>query len=379
MLYTFDNKKLLICLSIICILFAQLMIPIKVLADGTIASTVTTDAIRANVIEVVSTVKNNIPTATGTAVTETQNLKVEILKGKHIGQTVVIQNVIDNSKQNTYKLAKGDDVFLSISEDANGTITEANIYQIARDNQLLYLLGAFALSMILIGGSKGIKSIFTLAFTVIMVLKVFLTYTLKGYDPITLSIIICIAISIVTLTVVGGLNRKTLSAIIGTSSGVIIAGVISFIMVNSTKVNGVGTQEAQLLMDAPLKNPINFKSLLFAAILIGTLGAVMDISMSIASTMKEIKEANPRISIGEFIRSGMSVGRDVMGTMANTLILAYMSGAICLILGFMANNSLFVDIINQDMIACEIIKTLTGSIGLIFTIPITVLVSSIFL
>jgi len=93
--------------------------------------------------------------------------------------------------------------------------------------------------------------------------------------------------------------------------------------------------------------------------------------MSIASTMKELRENNPGMPRGKIVKAGMSVGRDIMGTMATTLILAYISGAICLVLGYMANNSTFVDIVNQDMIACDIIKTFASSIGLIFTIPIT--------
>ncbi|WP_333887047.1 YibE/F family protein [Clostridium sp.] len=93
--------------------------------------------------------------------------------------------------------------------------------------------------------------------------------------------------------------------------------------------------------------------------------------------MTEIKEAHPKINTGRLMKAGMVVGRDTMGTMATTLILAYISGSICLVLGYLANNSNFLDIVNQDMIACEIIKTLAGSIGLIFTIPITVIVCCI--
>ncbi|MFL0196718.1 YibE/F family protein [Clostridium sp. WILCCON 0269] len=231
--------------------------------------------------------------------------------------------------------------------------------------------------MILIGRGKGFKSIITLAFTCFMIIEVFLNLILQGYNPITVSIFVCISITIISLVIIGGINRKTISAIIGTSSGVIISGIISFIIVNVAKVSGVGTEEAQLLMDAPLKHGLDFKAILFAAILIGALGAVMDVSMSIASTMTEIKQANPRISPGKLMKAGMTVGRDTMGTMANTLILAYISGSICLVLGYLANDSNFLDIVNQDMIACEIIKTLAGSIGLIFTIPITVIVCCI--
>ncbi len=169
-----------------------------------------------------------------------------------------------------------------------------------------------------------------------------------------------------------GFNRKSAAAILGTSSGVIIAGIIAYVYINSARVSGVGTEDAQLLMDSLLKGTLNFKGILFGSILIGTLGAVMDISMSIASTMNELRENNPRISNGNIIKAGMSVGRDTIGTMTTTLVLAYISGTVFLVLGYMVSKSSFIDIINQDMIASDVIKTFASSIGLIFTIPITV-------
>ncbi|MFL0196942.1 YibE/F family protein [Clostridium sp. WILCCON 0269] len=375
-LLTKENKRTFFYLIIFCLFIVQSIIPSKVFADDN-SNVINTDSIRAKVIQIVSTKKENVNAGDKNIVVEDQTLKIQILSGKHEGENVIIKNTVDPSKQGNLVFNKGDQVFLSISEDSNGNITSSNIYQVARDKPLAYLLIFFILSMILIGGGKGFKSIITLAFTCFMVIKVFLNLILQGYNPIIISIFVCISITIISLVIVGGINRKTLSAIIGTSSGVVISGIISFILVNTAKVSGVGTEEAQLLMDAPLKHVLDFKAILFAAILIGALGAVMDVSISIASTMNEIKQANPRISTGKLMKAGMTVGRDMMGTMANTLILAYISGSICLVLGYLANNSNFLDIVNQDMIACEIIKTLAGSIGLVFTIPITVIVCCI--
>lgn len=355
----------------------QIVNPIKVLGSSDESKNIKADGIRAKVLDIESTEKKNFNVNDKVYVVEEQNLKVQILSGKHVGENITIKNSINKSKQGNLVFNKGDELFISISEDTNGNITSSNVYQAARDKQLFYLLIFFMFSMILIGKGKGFKSIITLSITAFIIIKVFLNLILQGYNPIIVSIFVCISITVICMIIVGGINRKIISAIIGTSSGVIIAGIISFITVNMTKVSGVGTEEAQLLMDAPLKHMLDFKSILFAAILIGALGAVMDISMSIASTMTELKQANPTISAKNLIKAGMNVGRDVMGTMANTLILAYISGSICLILQYMANNSSFIDIINQDMIACEIIKTLAGSIGLIFTIPITVIVCCI--
>ncbi|MEL5896840.1 YibE/F family protein [Clostridium sporogenes] len=229
--------------------------------------------------------------------------------------------------------------------------------------------------MILIGRWKGIKSLLTLGITVFFIVNVFFKYILKGYNPFIVSIFVCICITTITFVIVSGINRKTISAILGTTGGVMIAELIAVFVGNLCKVNAISSEEAQTLLYSNLNNPLNFKNIFFATVLIGALGAVMDVSMSISSSMSEIKEANRNISTAKLMKSGMNIGRDIMGTMSNTLVLAYASGATFLILSCMANGVTLLDMINQDMIACEIIKTLSGSIGLIFTIPLTVIIS----
>lgn len=322
--------------------------------------------------KVINIISSNNTDANKNIMEKQQKLKIEITEGKHDGEKIDVTHTIQPSKPDNIEFKTGDELFLSISEDNSGKINEASVYQVVRQNQLLYLLIFFAASIILIGGIKGFKSLITLTITCLIIIKVFLPLILQGYNPIIVSTIICIVITIISLIIVSGFNKKTTAAILGTSSGVIIAGVIAYIYINLTSVSGVGTEDAQLLMDSLLKGTLNFKGILFGSILIGTLGAVMDVSMSIASTMNELKENNPRISNGNIIKAGMSVGRDTIGTMTTTLILAYISGTVFLVLGYMVSKSSFIDIINQDMIASDIIKTFASSIGLIFTIPITV-------
>lgn len=322
--------------------------------------------------KVINIISSNNTDANKNIMEKQQKLKIEITEGKHDGEKIDVTHTIQPSKPDNIEFKTGDELFLSISEDNNGKINEASVYQVVRQNQLLHLLIFFAASIILIGGIKGFKSLITLTITCLIIIKVFLPLILQGYNPIIVSTIICIVITIISLIIVSGFNKKTTAAILGTSSGVIIAGVIAYIYINFTSVSGVGTEDAQLLMDSLLKGTLNFKGILFGSILIGTLGAVMDVSMSIASTMNELKENNPRISNGNIIKAGMSVGRDTIGTMTTTLILAYISGTVFLVLGYMVSKSSFIDIINQDMIASDIIKTFASSIGLIFTIPITV-------
>ena len=185
----------------------------------------------------------------------------------------------------------------------------------------------------------------------------------------------CILIIAVTLLIISGFNKKTLSAIIGTAGGVLIAGIIALIVGSAAKLTGFGDDESQMLMYIPQNITFDFRGLLFAGILIGTMGATMDVGMSIASAMHEIKENSPNIKTSALFKAGMNVGRDAMPTMSNTLILAYAGGSLHLMLLLMAYETPFTHIINWDMIASEVLRSIAGSIGIIFAIPITALAS----
>ena len=151
------------------------------------------------------------------------------------------------------------------------------------------------------------------------------------------------------------------------------AGFLAYLVGNIAKLTGLGDDESQMLLYIPQNIDFNYKGLLFAGIIIGTLGASMDMGMSIASAMHEVREANPKIKRGALIKAGMNIGRDVMSTMTNTLILAYAGGSLQMLLLYMAYDIPFLDIINRDVIASEVVRALAGSIGIIFTIPITAL------
>jgi uncharacterized membrane protein len=185
-----------------------------------------------------------------------------------------------------------------------------------------------------------------------------------------------VAITIITLLIISGINRKTFSTIIGTSSGILIGGVLALIFGNLSNLTGLSSEEARMLPFIPQNISFDFRGILFSGIILASLGAVMDVSMSISSSMFEIAKADPTIKKNDLISAGMNVGRDIIGTMSNTLILVYIGSSVPLILLFLAYNINFIEIINKDIIASEIIRALSGSIGLILAIPITVLISA---
>ena len=165
----------------------------------------------------------------------------------------------------------------------------------------------------------------------------------------------------------------------GTAGGLSAAAGIAIVVGILANLNGLSNEEAQMLLFMSQDIQYNFQGLLFAGIIIGALGAVMDVSMSIASAMDEIQRVGTNMTLKSLFESGMNVGKDVMGTMANTLILAYTGTSIPLLLVFMTYEQPFIKLINLDFLATELIRALSGSIGLVLAIPITAIVSALLL
>lgn len=198
----------------------------------------------------------------------------------------------------------------------------------------------------------------------------------KGYSPILLTIVTVALTTIVTLIMIDGLNHKTISAILGTIIGVIVAGIISYTSSNLAYLSGYTMEEAADLMYVAGVRDLKIKGLMFSAILIAALGAIMDVAMSIASSTFEINLNNPKISSKNLLKSGLNIGRDVMGTMSNTLILAFVGGSLNLIILLMAYEMPYTQLMNLDFIVTEVVQSVSGSIGIILTVPITAIIST---
>lgn len=332
---------------------------------------------RGKVIEILSDLQNT-DNSTGKLNIDKQVVKIKVTSGKYKNQEFIVENYVSGNPVFDIIVKKGDNVILDIEEDENGTPIIA-IADFARDKYSALLLIIFIGLLILIGKLKGLKSVVSLSITALVVLKFMLPLILKGFNPIWIAIVSAIIITSVTFIIIAGVNIKSFSAIIGTIGGVVSAGTLAYIIGSLVKLTGLSSEEANLLMFIPQQVNFDFRGLLFAGIIIGTLGAVMDIGMSIASAMYEMKVINPEITPRKLIDSGLNIGRDVMGTMSNTLILAYTGSSVPLLLLFMAYETPLVKILNLDMIATEVVRALVGSIGLIVAIPITALSTGLIL
>ncbi len=330
---------------------------------------------KGKIIEIVSEENNSIETSGGTYGQRVQTAKVELLDKGRKGEIIEVKNYIDEVMAYTIEIKAGDDVYIFFETDENGNEITPHIHEFRRDKDIYILIGVFVVLMLILGGVQGIKSLVTLGLTIVGVYYM-LIGIVNGGNPIFLSVVISFVITIVTMFLVAGFDLKAVSAIGGTFSGVIIAGILALIVSQSSKLTGLGTNEAQMLMYSSHTVDFDINGILFASILLGTLGAVMDVCMSIASAINEITQANPLLSTIELFKSGMNIGKDVMGTMVNTLILAYVGTSVFMIMIFMVNDIPFIDILNMDLVATEVVRALTGTIGLICAIPITAIISA---
>ncbi len=320
-----------------------------------------------------------IEVVTGTVTEKVQEVTVEITEGDYIGDEFTTNYVLSydiEGKILAYELDVGNKVAVQIIESADGSIS-VTVLDVVRADYIGVMFAIFLLSVIIIGGIRGVKAIIGLLYTIVLIYFVMIKGIFNGQDAITNSIITTILVIVGTFIIIGnGVNKKILTAAIGTVGGVLSAGFMALIFNNLAKLTGAGEDAIQLSINMTSIN-FNFRELLFAGILVSALGACMDVGMSIASSLDEIKMKNPDITWQELLKSGMNIGRDVIGTMTNTLILAYVGGSLTLILLFMASNMDIYEILNKETIAEQVISAVAGSMGVVYTVPITSLVYSV--
>ena len=332
----------------------------------------TNEHVKARVIEIIDE-QRGLDYGGGMSV-DVQTFKVEILTGEHKGKILVSENTMLGNPAYDLWVAAGDKVLLVLETGSDGVVN-GYLMDYARDTYIFILLGLFILLLIVIGRLQGLKAAITLGITIFLIGKFMLPLLFRGYDPVLLALITSLAASTITFVAVTGWTRKSMAAILGTLGGLAAAAILSIIVSVLANLRGLSDEEAQMLLYIPQGVNFDFQGLLLAGIIIGALGAVMDVSMSIASSMDEINKKIPNLSFKELVTSGMNVGKDIMGTMSNTLILAYTGASIPLLLLLMAYEQPFIKLINMDFLATEFVRALCGSIGLILAIPITAVIA----
>ena len=338
-------------------------------AEATAQPEQKTETVKAKVIEAGEVSDRT----TGDVLEKVQKVTIKILSGSRKNEKFEAYYVLSYDMDNkilAYELNKGNTVTVQIKETEDKSKPEIVVQDVVRQNYLGYLVLFFFASIVLVGRKKGIKAILGLLITVFAIYFILILSIYHGYNAILLAICTCFVIILLTFTILDGWNKKTISAALGTLGGVVFAGIIAFIVGYFAKLSG-GGEESIMLSIAAKDKTFNFRDLLFAGIVVSALGACMDVGMSIASSLSELKSKKPDMTAKELFKSGMQIGGDMIGTMTNTLILSFIGCSLNLVLLYMSSNLNFLDMINIEAIAQEAVCALSGSVGIVYTVPIT--------
>lgn len=302
-----------------------------------------------------------------------QSVELKILSGDHKGEKVITENILMGNPAYDINLKKGDKVILHVEKSDGGV--NFFIEDQYRAGGLYFLAGIFIILLILVGKKKGFLSLLSILSTLALILWGLTPMILAGVNPILATISVCVVSSVVAIYLVGGVNAKSSAAILGTVLSLAAASLLSVFIIKLASLTGFSSEQYLYLFSA-LPN-LSFHALLASAMIIGALGAVMDIGMSISSTVNELFLSNPQMGINQLFIAGMNVGKDIIGMMSNTLILAYLGGSLALVL---LSNSIDVQkFFNLNQVATEISSALIGSIAIVLCVPITAIIAAYFI
>ena len=308
----------------------------------------------------------------GTRVGE-QKVRVKMLTGVRKGEE------LDVTSSSGYLFGAACTVGMKVivMQSVAGKTTIASDYSQDREWVIYIFALLYLLALCIIGGKQGIKGCLGLIFTFFCVIFVYLPLVYLGYSPFWSAVFICFLTTLVTMYLIGGPTKKTCAATLGTLAGVVLAGISAWCFSKASGISGYNVSDIETLMTLWNTNRIQVGGLLFSGLLISCLGAVMDVAMSISSAIDEIYKQNSSLTRKELFKAGMRVGRDMMGTDSNTLILAFAGSSVSTLLLDYAYDLPYQQIINSNNIGIAIMQGLAGSFGIVLSVPLTVLICTI--
>lgn len=303
-----------------------------------------------------------------------QILLVEIIEGEYQGILMEVDYGKRQLRNDTYAFSPGDEIFVTLGRDLNGVVS-AYYLDYVRTNPLLILLGVFVAATILLGRWKGVGSLLSLAFTMLVITGYIIPHILAGEDPLRVSLIGSTILLGVTLYTTYGWNLKTHASVLSMIVALLLTGLLSIFFVSFTRLTGTGEENALFLIQFS-QVTINLRGLLLGGMIIGSLGVLDDLVSSHSAAVFEIHDANPALSFHRVFEKSMRIGRDHVAATVNTLVLAYTGASLPLLLLFTLGQGNYGFLLNAAFVAEEIVRTLVGSLGLIAAVPITTLIAT---
>lgn len=304
-----------------------------------------------------------------------QKVIAEVTRGEYKGESCELDN------SNAYHMGayggEGTRIVALVRLTEDGTLV-GSVYNHDRTPMIYLLLGLFALVTVLVGGKKGFATLYALAFTFLCVICMYIPLLYVGCNGILAAILTSITILTASIYILNGWSVKTLCAVIGTTLGVAVSGLLAMIVGGSFHLSGFNMDEVESMVYIANTSKLKIGDILYAGVLISSLGAVMDVSVSIVAAMDEVRRHSNGLSRKELFASGMRVGKDMIGTMSNTLILAYTGSATGIIMNAYANDMAYLRLMSYNSVVIEILCGLCGTIGVILTVPLQAVITVLF-
>jgi uncharacterized membrane protein len=305
---------------------------------------------------------------------KTFSVQLDFLSGPFAGRTMDAEHFETPGSAYNLDLKQGETI-LAVAEKQEDQLI-VGVDEHFKSHRLMFLSMVIIIVIALIAGVNGVKAMLALFFTLIIIFGVMARLLLQGVSPVPLAIVCSLAIIAINIVIIAGRTRKAFIAGAGTLCGVVLAGLFGWLAASLLKLNGYSGDESTFLQI--LNSTIDLRGIMISGIIIGALGAVMDVAISISSSLLEISLANPSYNRKKLFESGMNIGKDIIGSMVNTLILAYTGASLTLILVFAMQKDDFplIKIMNMEFISTEVVRSLAGLFGMVLAIPITALVAS---
>ena len=299
-----------------------------------------------------------------------QSLIVTVRTGQYAGKQFLADNTVGPMYGNPVQV--GQKLVAGLSTYTDGTV-RCYVYEADRSTGLLLMLGLFFLVTVLVGGKVGAKSLVGLILTVVALIWILLPLLLQGWPTIPTTFLVAVLVSVASFVILGGVEQKTVCACLGTLAGIALAAVFAMGAQKILAVDGYRQEYAEALLQLRQtgESGIGISGLLSAGVIISALGAVMDVAMSISSAVQELKRVNPELTAPALLKSGMNIGRDMVGTMTNTLILAILGSGLTMIVYIYSLGLQPRQLLSSAFMSLEAVSAISSSIGVMLAVPLT--------
>ena len=333
---------------------------------------VNSEGVKAKVVEV----NNKGVYSTGMIQQGDQRCTIEILEGEHKGQQVEGMNLLTGKLEFDKMFKPGDEAWVLLELDSSNEVIFANMVDYYRIDQQIFLIGLFVILIIAFSGFTGVRTLLSFSFALFSIVKILIPCLLKGIPPLLVALMVGNLLTVITLLLVAGCNKKAYTAIISSMICSLMTCLLAVVFGDLFKMHGAVMDWSESLLYAGYQH-LDLTAIFQAGIYLACSGAILDLSIDISAALDEVIKNNPSVSRANLIKSGLSIGKSVVGSQTTTLLLAYMGSYITILMVYMAQGTPLMSILNSQTVSSEILHTFVGCIGLVLVSPLTAIICGI--